>query len=166
SNESWDESLPVRLDNYDPFGMFYTGLTMQVRWPDLANKRQMFAEVLDETDYIILPSQRGIWSVSRLPYSYPMTMEYYRALFDGRLGFELVAQFNHPWQFGPLQISDVGGTLAWGREPALPLFNNNLLAAEEAFSVYDHAPVWIFEKRDDFDLDKAMDVFNKYFPAQ
>jgi hypothetical protein len=71
-----------------------------------------------------------------------------------------VASFTSPLQIGPLNISDVGGTLAWGKMPTLPLFNDNPLAAEEAFSVYDHPPVWIFKKRPDFDLAQARAVLD------
>jgi hypothetical protein len=160
ANEHWDESLPVRLDGYDPFGQFYTGLSMDVRWPDDDNKRQMYINNLAQTDYLILPSQRSLWSISRLPENYPMTMEYYRALMSGELGFDLVAQFQAPIQFGPLYISDLAGSAAWGQPPELPRVNNNLLAAEEAFTIYDHAPVWIYKKRADFQISRVMDFFN------
>ncbi len=165
ADESWDESLPLRLDNRDAFGGLYSGLTMEVRWLDNEDKRKMFFDVLSRSDYVFLPSQRGLWSVSRLPNMYPMTIEYYRALFDGRLGFDLVKQFQSPIILGPLQISDVGGTMAWGQRPAVSPpqyypFNNNLLAAEEAFSVYDHAPVWIFKKRANFSLAQVQSVLN------
>jgi hypothetical protein len=63
-------------------------------------------------------------------------------------------------RLGPLYISDVGGTWAWNSIPRLPLFNNSLLAAEEAFSVYDHPPVWVFAKRADFDLSAAEAVLS------
>lgn len=155
SNEGWDEGLPLRIDGRDAFGGLYRGLTMEVRWIDAENKRQMFLENLKLVDYIILPSQRAIWSASRLPLSYPMTMEYYRALFDGRLGFDLEVTFTAPLRIGPLYFSDVGGQVAWGKPPELPLFNFNPFAAEEAFSVYDHAPVWIFKKRADFNINQA-----------
>ncbi len=158
SNENWDEGLPLGLAGRDPFGGLYRGLTMEVRWYDDEHKLQMFLDNLAQVDYILLPSQRGIWSTCRLPRTYPMTMEYYRALFDGRLGFDLAAVFTVPLQLGPLEISDVGGTAAWGRAPDLPLFNNRLLAAEEAFSVYDHPPVWIFKKRPDFNLQAAQQI--------
>ncbi|MFZ6029772.1 MAG: ArnT family glycosyltransferase [Chloroflexota bacterium] len=158
SNESWDEGLPMPFAGQDPFGQLYRGMEMEVRWYDDENKRQMFLERLAEVDYIILPSQRGIWSSCRLPDMYPMTMAYYRALFNGSLGFEPVAFFTEPFRLGALHVSDVGGTLAWSREPKLPLFNNNLLAAEEAFSVYDHPPVWIFRKSAGFDLQAAQAV--------
>ncbi|MBP7691297.1 MAG: glycosyltransferase family 39 protein, partial [Anaerolineales bacterium] len=163
ANESWDEGVPLRVDGRDAFGGLYRGLTMEVRWQDDVNKREMLLTNLAQADYVFLPSQRAIWAASRLPAAYPLTMEYYRALFDGRLGFELAAQFQSPITIGPLQVSDVAGTWAWGQRPRLnpnatDPFNDNIWAAEEAFSVYDHAPVWIFRKRPDFSLDQARAV--------
>jgi YYY domain-containing protein len=166
ANESWDEGLPLRIDGRDPFGGLYRGLTMQVRWADDENKRAMFLETLESTDYIILPSQRSIWSISRLPLAYPMTMEYYRALFDGRLGFDLAATFDAPIRLGDLVVSDVAGAVSWGGPPQLPVFNRNSLAAEEAFSVYDHAPVWIFKKRADFSMARAREILESVDLAQ
>jgi hypothetical protein len=87
-----------------------------------------------------------------------MTLEYYRALFDGQLGFDLVAFFNSPIKIGPLYVSDLAGEAALNHPPDLPLFNLNPLAAEEAFSVYDHPPVWIFKKRADFSLPAVQQV--------
>jgi hypothetical protein len=77
----------VRIDNRDPFGMYYRGINIEVRWHDDENKRQMYYDHLALADYLVLPSQRGIWSISRLPEQYPMTMEYYRALFRRGVGF-------------------------------------------------------------------------------
>lgn len=61
---------------------------------------------------------------------------------------------------GPLQVSDVGGTWAMEKRPTLPVFNYNILAAEEAFSVYDHPPVWIFKKTDGFNLEKVKQILD------
>ncbi len=161
ANESWDEGLPMRFEGYDPFGGIYRGLSMEVRWPDDNNKKQMFIDTIGQTDYIIMPSQRGIWSTCRIPLTYPMTMDYYRALFNGSLGFDQVAAFSAPMKLGPLQVSDVGGTFGWNETPKLPLFNHSLLAAEEAFSVYDHPPVWIFKKRSDFNIENVKKILDK-----
>jgi YYY domain-containing protein len=160
ANESWDEGMPERIEGRDGFGGLFKGITMEVRWPDLENKREMFLDTLAQADYVIMPSQRAVWSASRLPAAYPMTLEYYRALFDGRLGFDLVSNFQTPIVIGPLQFSDLAGSVAWGHAPSLPLFNNNPLAAEEAFSVYDHAPVWIFKKRADFRIEQVQAILN------
>jgi hypothetical protein len=150
ANEEWDEGLPFPFEGIDPFGQYFSGITNYVRRYDDADKRQMFIETLAQADYLILPSQRSLWSVDRIPLSYPMTLEYYRALFEGRLGFDLAASFNSPIRIGPLYVSDLAGSAAINHPPELPLFNLNPLAAEEAFSVYDHPPVWIFKKRADF----------------
>jgi hypothetical protein len=160
SNENWDEGLPVRIDGWDPFGQLYNGVTMEVRWYDDENKRQMFIDRLSQADYIILPSQRGIWSTCRIPRTYPMTIEYYRVLFNGELGFDLVAQFTAEMKIGPLYISDVGGQFSLGSPPELPVCNFKPLAAEEAFSVYDHPPVWIFKKSADFDIERVREILN------
>ena len=90
-----------------------------------------------------------------------MTLEYYRALFDGSLGFDLVAFFDAPIRIGPLYVSDLVGEAALNHPPELPLFNLNPLAAEEAFSVYDHPPVWIFKKRPDFSLPVVQQMLEK-----
>jgi YYY domain-containing protein len=165
SNENWDEYLPLRFDERDPFGGLYNGVTMEVHWLDTEDKRQMFLENLRQVDYVFVQSQRRLWSAPRLPSRYPMTLEYYRALFDGRLGFELAAEFQSPFVIGPLQVSDAPGAWAWGQAPDLTPnpddpFNDNLFASEEAFSVYDHAPVWVFRKRADFDLEQAQAVLD------
>jgi YYY domain-containing protein len=156
-DEDWDEGIPINLDGFDANLQFdrADATRMNIEWPDVEEKRQMLIDNLARSDYIIIQSQRRIWSVCRMPAVYPMTSAYYRALFDGRLGFELVAVFQHPFTFGPLQISDLAGAAAWGEAPELPMFNLSPFAAEESFSVYDHAPVWIFQKRADYSQSNA-----------
>lgn len=158
ASEEWDEGLPVPLDGYDPYGGLYRGVGMPVRWTDNDTKRETLLHDLEQVDYVILSSQRALWSVCRLKSMYPMTIEYYRALFDGRLGFDKVISFQAPLQIGPLKLSDAGGTVAWEKLPDLPLFNFNRFAAEEAFTVYDHAPVWIFEKDDRYSQNRAASI--------
>jgi hypothetical protein len=161
ANEEWDEGLPFPFEGIDPFGQYYHGITNYVRRFDDADKRQMLTDTLAQADYLILPSQRSIWSIDRIPLSYPMTLEYYRALFDGQLGFDLVASFNSPLKIGPLYVSDLAGAASLNHPPRIPLFNFNPFAAEEAFSVYDHPPVWIFKKREDFSVAKVQQVLEK-----
>ncbi len=161
ANENWDEGLPFRMRGLDPFGQLYTGITNEVRWYDIEDKVEMFMNVLTRADYLILPSQRGIWSVCRIPRTYPMTMAYYQALFDGSLGFKLVGEFQRPIKIGPFYVSDLAGTITTDI-PELPVVNLSNLAAEEAFSIYDHPPVWIFEKTDDFSEEKLREFLESF----
>ena len=161
ANENWDEGLPFRMRGLDPFGQLYTGITNEVRWYDVPEKVDMFMNVLTQADYLILPSQRGIWSVCRIPRTYPMTMAYYQALFDGSLGFKLAGEFQRPIQIGPWYISDLAGTIST-EMPELPVVNLSSWAAEEAFSIYDHPPVWIFEKTDDFSEEKLREFLESF----
>lgn len=162
ANENWDEGLPFRLHGLDPFGQMFTGITNEVRWYDSDEKREMFMERLTQADYLILPSQRGIWSVCRIPKTYPMTMAYYQALFDGELGFELAASFQRPFRLGPLTLSDLAGTLTTESVPSLPVNHRTIWAAEEAFSIYDHPPVWIFRKTADFSEEKLRNFLDQF----
>ncbi len=162
ANEHWDDSLPVRLDGRDPFSQYYTGVRDEVlgfdgqipiTHPDEASKRLGFYRWLDQADVIVLSSQRALWSIPRLPLTYPLTIRYYEALFNGELGFELAAQFHADWRLGPLFISDTTGQVGWGQAPAVGWPPPGMLAAEETFSVYDHPPVWIFVKSPDYSPD-------------
>jgi hypothetical protein len=160
ANESWDEGLPFPLNGLDPFGQLYTGMTNEVRWADNENKKAMLLNVLDTADYLILPSQRSIWSAVRIPRTYPMTIAYYQALFDGSLGFELAADFQRPFKIGDMYFSDLTGTVSWGAPTVLPVKNLSIWGAEEAFSVYDHPPVWIFRKSENFSLENARTILD------
>lgn len=153
---SWDDSLPYRLDGYDPYGGIYTSdLNFEMYWFDDAAKRQRFYDTLDGADVVTISSSRQWGSVGRLGAIYPISSAYYRALigcpadrsvewcynvaepgmFQGQLGFELIRTFDSNPRVGPIQIND---------QPS-----------EEAFTVYDHPKVFIFAKTADFDVAKV-----------
>ena len=168
ANETdYDYPLPLRVDGYDAFGGIYRGdLNLQVYWPDDAEefdrfvKPARFVSILNETDYILIPTNHQYGQITRLPERYPLTTLYYRELigcpedkeiiwcyrvgqpgqFEGRLGYELVAVFETYPKLGPLVINDQ--------------------AAEEAFTFYDHPKVMIFKKNRDFDITKVQSVLN------
>ncbi len=144
--ETWDEVLPCGLDGFD--GSLYDGRLLPVRGPDNPSKRTAVLAALAEADAVVLSSPRSLWVVPRLPSNHPFTMAWYRALFDGRLGFAAApsSPFQAPLQLGPLSVSDAAGAMAWRRPPVLPVERPGPFAAEEAFFVYDHAPVWVFTR--------------------
>jgi YYY domain-containing protein len=161
--EHWDDLLPVSLDGRSPFGGFYTEVQNSQRpvtHPDDIAKREELVNWLDEANYIVLSSQRAAWHLPRLPLTYPLMIRYYDALFNGELGFELVQQQHGNLQIGPLYISDTTGQVSWGEPPNVGWPPPGDLGAEEAFSVYDHPPVWIFAKTDDYSRANAVRVLD------
>ena len=164
ANEHWDDLLPVGLDGRNAYGGYYTEVTggqRPVTHPDTVEKRQEMVTWLEEADYVILSSQRAIWHLPRLPLTYPLMIRYYEALFSGELGFELVHQEHANFRIGPLYISDTSGQIGWGEPPAVGWPPPGDLAAEEAFSVYDHPPVWIFAKTDDYNVERVVEVLDR-----
>ncbi|MFN3704467.1 MAG: DUF2298 domain-containing protein [Thermoflexales bacterium] len=156
ANEHWDDALPQRLDGRDPFGSYYRGLSassdgqMQNYNDDTPEKLLHMLDWLDEADYIALSSNRLYASIPRLPWRYPMTTRYYRALFSGELGFELAADFHRFPRLGPLVFNSQEMPQLLVRTPrtaGTPLgFMLPYPPAEEAYSVYDHPRVLIFRK--------------------
>ncbi len=163
-NESWDDLLPVNLNGRNAYGSYYdavTGNQVPISFADSEDKRQQMIQWLDEADYIPISSQRFIWSTNRLSLTFPVTMRYYEGLFDGSLGFELVHQAHADFHVGPLYVSDTGGKLGWGAPPDVGWPPPGDLAAEEAFSVYDHPPVWIFAKTDRYSHENTVRVLGE-----
>jgi hypothetical protein len=120
-NEHWDDSLPVGSD-----AQRYKGVTLPVFDADDDTKLRKLYAGLSGADYYFVSSPRAWRTIGRLPDRFPIMSRFYRELFAGRLGFTQVAHFSvEPELFG-VQLHDVG--------------------AEEAFWVYDHAPVRIYKR--------------------
>ena len=162
ANETdYDYPLPLRIDNYDAFGGIYRGdLNLQVYWDDNADKLIRFVTILNDTDYILIPTNHQYGQITRLPERYPLTTLYYRELigcpedqdiircyrvaqpgtFKGRLGYDLVAVFETHPKLGPIVINDQ--------------------TAEEAFTFYDHPRVMIFRKNENFDITQVQSILS------
>ena len=152
ANEStWDDGLPLRMDNFDGYsGLYQNDLNFEMYWDDNQDKLNRFITTLDQADYIFITSNRQWATTTRVPERYPLTTAYYRDLlgcppqdnllwcyrwaqpgmFQGKLGFQLVKVFQSDPNIGPLDINDQ--------------------SAEEAFTVYDHPKVFIFKKTPEY----------------
>jgi len=154
SNETdYDWGLPFRIDGYDPYGGMYSNddLVLQVYWVEDINKLNRYLDILNRTDYIVIPTNHQYAQITRVPERYPLTTLYYRELigcpadeeiiecyrlaqpgmYEGNLGFELAAVFESYPALGNIVINDQ--------------------RAEEAFTFYDHPKVLIFKKSADYD---------------
>ena len=129
ATEHWDDYLPLNFPNY--FASIYQNETLALYDPDTPQKWQIINQQLINSDYIILSSNRLYASIPKNPDHYPQTSRYYQQLFDGSLGFSKAAEFTSYPCFPPV-----------GR--SLFCFNDD--SADEAFTVYDHPKVLIFQK--------------------
>ncbi|MFH1602057.1 MAG: glycosyltransferase family 39 protein [Candidatus Shapirobacteria bacterium] len=130
--EHWDDRLPL-------FGaQKYQYLEMPLYESDNSLKKwELINNNLKKADYLILASNRLFTPLPRLEdcekYArcYPKTAQYYRDLFSGELGFNLIAEFT---SYPSLRIG------SWK-------FEVNDQSADESFTVYDHPRVLIFQKQ-------------------
>jgi YYY domain-containing protein len=158
----WDDGLPLRLDGYDAFGGIYPpGLNFNMYTDDSPEKLDHFIDIYDQTEYILVSSNRQWGSLPRLPERFPMTTLHYRHLlgcpetrsidwcysvaqpgfFQGDLGFDLVEIFQSNPVIGSQSINDQ--------------------FAEEAFTVYDHPKVLIFRKNGSYNTDQARQILSQ-----
>lgn len=124
THEAWDDALPLGITGVDPSA--YTRVQLDLFGVDTPEKVELLAERLTTVDYVVESSPRVWNTVVRLPARFPSTINFFAALDDGRLGFERVATFTSPPRLGPWR------------------FDSN--AVEEAFSVYDHPEVRIWQR--------------------
>ncbi|MDO8497301.1 MAG: glycosyltransferase family 39 protein [bacterium] len=129
--EHWDDRLPLfggERYNFVEFPLYER--------PDDETKWAMMKAKIQQTDYIVLASNRlyvplpKLQDCSKYKSCYPMVTEYYKELFNGQLGFAKVAEFaTYP------ELSLFGIT-----------FRLDDQTADESFTVYDHPKVIIFKK--------------------
>jgi YYY domain-containing protein len=139
--EHWDDVLPLGLGPGKTADRYKTQ-TLTLYDDDNQAKIDMIVQGLSASDYLILSSNRLYGSITRIPQRYPITTEYYNLLFSGQLGFRLVDDVSsYPTLFGiPLKDDRVMGYQGLAAQ----------LQPDEAFTVYDHPHVLIFQKTPDF----------------
>ena len=176
ANEHWDDGLPVRMDMKDGFGMFYNGLPQAVSadgqiqnyMEEDPGKDLMQVGWLDSADYLVMSSNRLYGStIPRMPWRYQAASEYYRAIFDGRMGFELIGEYTSFPRLGPFTFdnNEMPETLI-RPENYLGKREGEIMVpypkAEETFSVYDHPRVLIWKKTAKYNTENATRILTKY----
>ena len=141
--EHWEESLP-------DLGRFPRN-ELPMYEADGPRKTRLLSDALSRADYLVFYSNRLYGTLPRLPERYPLSTGYYRELFSGGLGYELVVhETSYPSLAG---VSFVDDTF---RRPGVPApdppqgsepsgLRLGLGFADESFTVYDHPKVLVFE---------------------
>jgi len=131
--EAWDDCVPFSTQGKQAD---FNVVQMGPYGADLSDPTSDMLKFIDEADYIALSSNRLYGSIPRTPAKWPMTSNYYKLLFEEKLGFRLKKTFtSYPSLFG-ITIPDSG--------------------AEEVFTVYDHPKVYLFEKTDEYSPEAFM----------
>ena len=142
-NEAWDDGLPMPEPGGDVAR--YAGPAFALFDPDTPRKVDEIVDALTKSDWIAVTSGRVYMNVTRVPDVYPMSIAYYRALFDGSLGFDRAADFTSYPSLGPLRFPDD--------------------RAEEQWTVYDHPRVLLFKKTKRFSPAAARAMLLAALPA-
>lgn len=129
SSEAWDDALPLSVSGIDT--TTWPNEQFDLFGADSVAKVEHLADQLGVVDYVVESSPRVWGSVPRIPVRYPSTINFFDGLESGRLGFERVATFT-----SAPRVSLFGVQL-WRLDDA---------GAEEAFSVYDHPEVRIWQR--------------------
>ena len=146
TDNHWDEGFPnLGRFNVDQLRM-YEG--------DTFSKTSEVAAQVADADYIMSYSNRPWGSISRVPERYPYSAAYYRALFSGELGFELVRGFaRYPTFAGVSFVHDPFTVAGMERPESVPGVETgalvlNLGYADENVTNYDHPLVLVWENVD------------------
>lgn len=156
---SWDDALPLYMDGFVPFGndggLYRSDLNLEMYWPDDQSKLNRFLNVLDQSDYVVISSNRQWGTTTRVPERYPLTSAYYRALMGCPENLDIVSCYNRaePGMFaGKLGFELIHANTSY---PRIGAFEFNDQFAEEAFSVYDHPKTLVFRKSQDYENPKV-----------
>ena len=159
NESSWDDGLPLRIDGYDGYGGIYQGgLVFEMYWDDNTEKFLRFSNTMEQADYIFISSNRQWGTTTRVPERYPLTIAFYRHLLGCPPEKEVI------WCYNTAEVGDSQGDLGFKlvqvfeSYPNLSSYTFNDQFAEEAFTVYDHPKVLIFQKTSDYDPQKVSKI--------
>jgi len=143
ASEHWDDALPLRIPGSEELHPKFDFRELKVYDPESPAKLEEILRTIEEADYLILSSTRASYTIPRFPLRYPVMSRFYDRLEEGasRSGLKEVARFH--------SVPQLGG---WGLDS---------LRAEEAFRVYDHPLVRIYEKTPLFTVDALRTVLTE-----
>jgi 4-amino-4-deoxy-L-arabinose transferase-like glycosyltransferase len=142
ATEEWDHSLPLEATGYRI-------RELPVFKEETPEKWATIEDALAEAEYVVIASRRAYATLAGMPEMYPRTARYYKRLFEGDLGFELVSCFSRFPGLGPFALTDepTAGLAFDFPEPCRTERRWALQSGrlDESFVVYDHPQVLVFK---------------------
>ena len=153
-NDNVAPSTTVLLDNHWDEGIPDLGAFRVIQLPmfngDTQPKMESVADSLASAEYLVFYSNRTYGAIARVPERYYLSSNYYRLLFAGELGYELVESFDsYPRLLGVALVDDPFSRA--GLSPPEPLdtasvapLTLDLGYADNDAITYDHPLVLVF----------------------
>ncbi|MEJ2748339.1 MAG: hypothetical protein P8183_10595, partial [Anaerolineae bacterium] len=173
-SEQWDDSLPSSMWIDGRYRRQSEYPNAELTWQtgigakDDVAKLTANLELLSEAEYVTIVSNRVYGVAPRLPEKYPLSSQYHQLLFDGSLGYEVVAVYGRfPHLFGLYLKPD---TFSWpGLTPPAAVADYladrpglNWGRADESFIAYDQPLVMIFRNT----AGKTAEEMEQYFALE
>ncbi len=161
TKEHWEEAIPLKSSR-----VRYVSSELPLYDLDTSWKFEEIFDSLSKADYLVLYSNRLYGTIPRLPERYPISAEYYEALFSGELGYEVVFNdtrsisglgvlyYEDPFVRVPLEPPE-GFEVPRGRFMTI-----SMGWADESFSVYDHPHVIILQNKGRLQPAEMMEVID------
>lgn len=135
--EIFDEGLPLRI--YEN-GKLFNFVSIGMYEADSDSKTIQLTTLLNQSDYLILSSERFYKTVGVLDKKYPISSSYYNKLFKEELGFELISEFIVSPEIFSVKFDDY--------------------SAEETLRTFDHPRVYIFKNSGQFSQKELYNLIN------
>ncbi len=163
----WDERLPLVLDGrlpFDPnYGLYRMNLDLDLfAAEDLLYREKLLAK-LAALDTLIISSNRVYGALDQALEVFPLAATFYRQLIDCPSTKMLSSCFRALDKDSIGSGQDFQLAAVFESEPRLLGIRIPTQSAEEAFTVYDHPKVFVFQKTARFSLDRfrtALDAVN------
>lgn len=130
--------IPILPEKFSPPKNYRLSL-VSFDFYELDNNERLWDQLLfllENSDYVFVPSRRIFTNHLRLAEKYPKTSRYYELLFSGELGFMEIKKFSQ----NPLIFDEL---------------------AEETWSVFDHPTIRIFKKESYLDQEEYAKLFSE-----
>lgn len=171
-SEMWDDRLPDNVDvdgqrmRRDIFELADVNWLSGIEDQDNVSKLSDNLDLVADSDYLVLASNRNYGVIPRLNEWYPLSSQFYEMLFNGQMGFEVA--YTDTRMPNVLGVSLIPDPFSWPElEPpgeVVAYFDEitglNFGRFDESFTVYDQPLVIIFKNEAKLTAKQLLEMFD------